>query len=264
MKHVLLIFLSILFVRRGSAQNEQQEINAIKSDLKFLYATGTSTTNAEEASANAKELLTLEVEQWLRVNATDEVAGFVAKSWDKISQIQTRRGRLFRAFVFIRKKDVLPYFKEEEIKMVRLSGKEEQNNEIEENKAVSVPERQTVVVDLGAALDKVEHTALPVIVEESSPTYVLSGKEKEMIAIKTFTQLNDYIKKGKESGNILAAGKYLTMPRTGTIYSFVYNKAGEVPACLKMQNGDGINLLTGKLDDISTYKGCGAIWIQTK
>ena len=62
----IILFLSLLMVSYALfSQNEQQEINAIKSDLNYLYATGTSIASEEEALENAKDLLVLEIEQWL-------------------------------------------------------------------------------------------------------------------------------------------------------------------------------------------------------
>ena len=100
------------------AQNEQQEINEIKRSLNFLYATGTSTNSAEEASANALELLSLEIEQWLMANVEGDFSGYVAKSKQNVAEIKTQRGRLSRAFVYVKKSDILPYNNEESVMVV--------------------------------------------------------------------------------------------------------------------------------------------------
>ena len=66
MKTLTTTFCLFLFIGTIFAQNEQKVINAIKSSKNFLYATGTSTVSSEEASNNAKDLLALEIEQWLQ------------------------------------------------------------------------------------------------------------------------------------------------------------------------------------------------------
>jgi hypothetical protein len=59
-------------------------------------------------------------------------------------------------------------------------------------------------------------------------------------------------------------GKYSNLPQQGLVYVFIHNKQGQLPACLKVVDGNAINLRTGLLDEISNYKGCGAIWIKYK
>jgi hypothetical protein len=39
------------------AQDEQSQINKIKSDMDFLYAMGTSSSSADDAVANAQDLI---------------------------------------------------------------------------------------------------------------------------------------------------------------------------------------------------------------
>ena len=58
---IYLVFGGILF-----AQNEVQDMNIIKCNSNYIYATGTSLTSNEEASQNAKDLLKAEIEDWLK------------------------------------------------------------------------------------------------------------------------------------------------------------------------------------------------------
>ena len=67
-RNVIILFCFFLFSTSLCAQNEQQEINEIKSSLNFLYAMGTSKISGEDASTNAKDLLVMEIEQWLKEN----------------------------------------------------------------------------------------------------------------------------------------------------------------------------------------------------
>ncbi len=271
MMRTLIMSTCLLLTGLTFAQNEQQQINAIKSNMNFLYATGTSSVSEEEASANAKDLLTLEVEQWLRSNAEGDIAGYVAKSKGNVSQIQTKRGKIFRSFVFVKKKDILPYYKEEEIMVVDfMEPQVKSNDSIVQEKHKSADDPIVIVVENNEQtnVSQTKETDRPndniTLVTKEVPSYTPTAKEREMLDIKTFADINTYIKREKQNGSILAAGKYSTLPKVGTIYTFIYNREGELPACIKMQDGIGVNLRTGRPDDVSAYKGCGAIWIQMK
>ena len=47
------------------AQDAQKSMNEIKSNVNYVYATGTSMVSSDEASQNAKDLLNAEIEEWL-------------------------------------------------------------------------------------------------------------------------------------------------------------------------------------------------------
>lgn len=218
------------------AQNEQQKINEVKGNRNYLYATGTSTTSEEEASDNAQDLLAIEIEQWLKEKTTDDIIGYVAKSQKSLSLIKTQRGKLYRVFAFVRKKDVLPYYKEEDLLIVDLVEMEElQSDSIKIQESGSVP-----------------------------PLYVPNQKERLMINVRSFTELNEYINQGREDGSIIEVGKYANMPNEGVVYVFIHNREGEIPACMKVTDGVALNMASGKEELISNYKGCGAIWIKLK
>ena len=74
----LLIGMLLLTSLSSYSQNEMQEINHIKSNINFLYATGTSSVSAEDAANNAKDLIALEIEQWLKENSAEDIAGYEA------------------------------------------------------------------------------------------------------------------------------------------------------------------------------------------
>ena len=114
MRKTIVLFLLIIFVIPSlRAQTEQERINAIKKSLNFIYASATSTVSAKEATENAKELLSLEIDQWLKEVADSDFSGYVAKAKNKVEEIATQRGNLMRSFVFVKKTDILPYYKEE-------------------------------------------------------------------------------------------------------------------------------------------------------
>lgn len=235
-----LMGLMLLSVRALYGQQELQTINAIKSNVDFLYATGTSPVSAEEASANAKDLLALEIEQWLKECATDSAAidGYVAKSREHLLSIQTRRGKLYRVFALVKKKNVLPFYKEETILVADLERKALQMDTV-----ASVPTQA---------------------VEVPEPAFRPTSEELPLLEIHRFEQIKEFVLREQERGTVVAAGKYKDMPAEGTLYLFIYNREGAVPACLKVYDGEMINLATGQKETLERYKGCGAIWIRMK
>ena len=270
----LILLLSVFATFSISyAQNEQQQINAIKSNIDFLYATGISSASGEEASDNAKDLLALEIEQWLKENNTDDIAGYVAKSKETASQISTRRGNLYRVFVYVKKQDVLPYYKEEEVMVVDFVEPQTQTENSDANKedasaaadnsASEKTDNSTPVIGNSVSTDtaKLDLGRQDTKVEES-PLYAPTAQEKAMTEIASFTELNEFVNRGRRDGCITAVGKYSDMPKIGTVYVFIHNRMGEIPACMKVTDGTAVNLSTGNEDTISDYKGCGAIWIK--
>jgi hypothetical protein len=226
----ILCCLFLLYPLLGWAQNEMQTINAIKSDITFLYAMGTSTVSADEATGVARELINLEIEQWLKERSVTDVAGYMAKSKDSLSQINTHRGNLYRAFVFVKKQDIIPYSSDENV----------------------------LVGDF-------LHTQSDSEVVNTMPTpqmFTPNARERSLLSITTFTALNDYINQGRQSGLIEHVGNYKTLPATEACYVFIHNREGDIPAHIKWQGAKAVNMATGQSDSIQNYKGCGAICIQ--
>lgn len=259
-RKLFILSMAMLYAFSLSAQNEQQQINAIKRNMSFLYANGTSTASADEASKNAKDLLALEIEQWLKENTKDSIAGYVAKSKENMSEIKTKRGNLYRVFIFVKKKDVLPYYKEENMMIVRLNDSVETKKDTIDIIKVNKQGTTEPAAPAQDASSSVRHVPIS---ENAESIYVPSAREKRMLDIKTFSELNDYINRGRADSSIAQVGKYSNLPQNEVVYVFIHNKQGEIPACIKKTDGKSINLRTGKEDVVSSYKGCGAIWIKT-
>ena len=255
----LLLYTLSLF-----SQNEMKEINRIKSNINYLYAIGTSSASAEGAANNAKDLIALEIEQWLKENSSDDVAGYVAKSKESLSQIKTKRGNFYRVFVYVKKIDVLPYYKEEEVMVVDFvePQKTEKIDTIPVGGSLETKDSSSVST-INNAIEKGD-TIVINHVQEPEIAFLPTEREKKLITLHTFSELNDYISQGRESNEILKAGKYKDLPTTGQYYIFIYNRDGNIPAYIKKNDNKLINMVTGKDEAITTYKGCGAIWIQLK
>lgn len=245
-----------------SAQNEQAKINDIKRSLDFLYATGTSARSVEEASDQAFELLSLEIEQWLQEKGTGDFTGYIAKSKQNVSEIKTKRGSLNRVFAYVKKNDILPYKNEESVMVVTT---------LEEAEAVPVDSISIVMVasDSSEAKQK-ENSQVSAEVESITqqavqhPTFEPNAEEKKMLLIRDLSQINKYIADGSREGIVGSYGKYDTNTRLfGMSYLYVFDR-DKVLAVLRKTGDTIINLSTGQDDSVSNYGRCGVVWFQLK
>ena len=215
------------------AQGSLQEINDIKKSKRYVYAMAASSQSKEDATQRAKDLLLLEVEQWLKEEKTEDFAGYVVKVKNNTAQIETQRGKLFRVFVYVAKKDILPYAQNEEVETVKMEA--------------SLPDTASVKPEQSAA-----------------PKVTLTATEEQMLKIDSFEALTSYIKENRANGKITDYGKYATMPKDADVYVFVYNPQGGISARIKRFGAESLNLSTLQKDDVANYKGCGAIWVKIK
>jgi hypothetical protein len=243
MKKSLITFCCSVFSILMLAQNNQQEINAIKKSKHYVYAMAVSAQSKEDAELRAKDLLLLEVEQWLKDEKKEGYAGYVVKVKNNTSQIETQRGKLYRVFAYVAKKDVLPYNEGEEIETV---WKDSIKDSVQ-----AAPQNDAPAVEPEAEQPEVQ-------------SVTLTAAEKRMLEIMKFSELNSYLAELKTGGNLVDCGKYVTMPKDSDMYIFVYDKQGDIRVKIKKSGARAINMSTLQEDDVTNYKGCGAIWIRIK
>lgn len=266
-KFIVVVMAFLAYVQVSYAQNEVRDMNIIKNNPNYIYSTGTSIVSTEEASQNAKDLLNAEIEDWLKKNSESDFAGFIAKSQERLGFIKTKRGNLYRVFAYVNKADILPYYKDETVITWVFDDKLEEAN-IVSAEMTTKGSIENITSEQVSSTEKyaeiVEELPQSVIPSVKESKYIPNDKEKELLNIKTFIELNEYINEGRENESIVQIGKYSTLPTDGIIYMFIHNREGEIPACMKNENGRVLNLSTGEKDQITNYKGCGAIWIRFK
>jgi len=101
-------------------------------------------------------------------------------------------------------------------------------------------------------------------VKKETPVIELTSEEKQMIQIRSFYDVEPYIKRLKSNNCLKAYGKYATMPSNEDCHLFVYDKQGNISALLRKSGATQYNLNTLKEDNVKNYKNCGAIWFQFK
>lgn len=246
MKRLLSLSIFIFYLSNCWAQTAAdvvKNINMIKRDTMYIYAEST-TKDLSEAYNNARAILEMKVGDWVRAQHPSEgIEVCIVKAKEHLMQLDTRRGELYRAFVYVRKTDIMPVADKSEVTVFEVA-----------------PVTQT---------DKIK-PASAIIVEEEAPAapkeqvLELTTDEKQMRQVRSFYEVEPYIKGLKSKNKIKAYGKYATMPSEEDCHLFVYDKQGNITALLRKSGSTQYNLNTLKEDNVQNYKNCGAIWFQLK
>lgn len=228
-----------------------QQINAIKMDFDtYLFAESTSATK-EEAFDNAKFLLQIEVENYLKsIGQFDSLSQYVMKAENGVDELQTMRGNRFRAFVFVKKSDIIAITSSQEIISLHPTPAHETKAPVANAPTAPVP-----------TTPRPEQPAQQV---KETPAIQLSPIEQEMLTVVRGEDIQTFVKRLKSESKIAAFGKYSDMPYSIDCLIFVYNRERDVVAHLRKTGSEMLNLSTMQPDNITNYKGCGAIWFQLK
>ena len=244
---LLILLISICYVPLCLAQTAAdvaKNINKIKRDTMFIYAEATM-KDLNEAYNGARAILEMKVGDWVRLQHPAEgIELCIVKAKEHFVQLETRRGDFYRAFVYVRKSDILPVADKSEVTVFEVSPVTKPN-QMEAKPAIIVTEEKPQV-------------------EEKQQVLELTSEEKQMKLIRSFYDVEPYIKGLKSQGKLNAYGKYATMPENEDCHIFVYDKQGNISALLRKSAAKQYNLNTLKEDNIKNYKNCGAIWFQLK
>lgn len=240
-KRIYLMMLLLCCLTAGAqAQNDStriaiEKINSIKLDAaNYLYAEVTMADWLEAYNA-AKALLKEQLASWLVNQQQQDVTSYVARSDEKIFEIKAQRGNRYRAFVYLKKSDVLAL----------------------------KDDRQLVTVSSEEVQDKAAEETLFKIPESAKPAAPAMPKiEQDMLAVTSFGDIETFIGRQQSENAITSFGKYANRPSSGTYYMFVYNREAQIPAYLRVEDGKITNLKTGNEDSMDAYKNCGAIWFR--
>ena len=239
-KHLIIMFC-VMGLLEGYAQSQDvaKQISNIKRDTTYLYAEATM-KDLDEAFVGAKAILEMKVGDWIRGQKANEgVEVCIAKAKDHCFEVQTRRGDYYRAFVYVKKSDIMPVTDKNEVVVFQVAPQEAEKS---------------------SANDAISEEA-PV---ESKPGIILTSDEQQMKSITSFYDVEPYIKDLKGKNRLIAYGKYATLPADEDCHLFVYDKQGNISALLRKTGDIQYNLNTLKEDNVKNYKNCGAIWFQLK
>ena len=238
----------------------QQQINAIKMDMDtYLFAEST-TESWESALENAKFLLNIEIENFIKsLGLKDSVVGFVARASNKMMQLQSMRGSRYRAFIYVKKSEIVPYLAGEEVMNVPTDA-HSQITPFDPVKAAAEKAAAEQAAAEQARLDSIKAAEEAARLEAAK----LTDMERDMLAVTAGADIGAFVKELSNNNAIQAYGTFKDMPENTDCLLFVYNRDKAIVAYLRKTGNTYFNIQTKQTDSITNYKGCGAIWFQLK
>lgn len=234
MKFLFCLICSLLMVSQSVAQDSNAEaksqINKIKKSSAYLYGEATL-PKVEDALQLAKELLSGEIDAWIqekkKLRTSDNV---VVKNVSELSQQMTLpRGNMYRAFVYVKKDDIIP----------------SDNATVIDNRKQDEGGQRLVTV-VGSTPKPAVRTAQDEALDE-------------ILRLQAFSQLKTCLTTLKQQGKISDYDKYSNIKTPSGYYLIIYNRQGMIEAVLGPGTDNRKNLKTNAVDNISNYKGRGAI-----
>ena len=227
-RFLILVFIltssTLLFSQ--SVEEQKKEINSIKKSSSYLYAE-TTLEDEQEAVDLALDLLYQRINEYIakkkKFKNTKETV--VVKRKYVTEQIRLPRGNMYRAFVYVKKSDILPSDN-------AIIGKQETSN---------VPT---------ASFESIEDNTHKSVIEE-------------ICTLKTLSEMKQRLPLLKQKGEIISYASYSELANPEDFILIIYNKQGEVKAFLS-EGGKRTNLRTNSPDDIHNYKGHGAVGVKIK
>ena len=268
MRIAVLLVLFAWSIPTLAQEDKNAEINKIKRSRDYLTVTGTSMVSAEEASENARMLIDVEIEQWLQGNAEGDIAGYVAKSKENLAVIETKRGSLFRAFIYVKKKDILPYYENETV-MAELPNpivtdtpiivdtmkvEEVIVPPVEEKVTIVEPEEKqdSVIVNLPIIEEPVEEVIVAPLDSVSGGVSNIE-EEKSILKVYSVSSVSKYLGKLKQADKLAEYGKEVAWPDNGVVYFFFADYNNVVRGYIKMTDGTAFNLANGEVVELADY-----------
>ena len=236
MRKTIILLLAILVGTTAFSQNvddQKKKIASIKKSSSYIYAEVT-TTDQQQAIDLAIDMLHKNINEWAAKEK--KFAGSakiitVNTNYD-VEQITMPRANMFRAFMYVKKSDIIPADNVE----VRDTPTEVASSKSTEPKAATITP-----------------------ISDSTRDAVVS----ELLTIKNTGQLSEKLKELKADGKVSEYDNLrgLKNKNMAEYIMVVFNKEGNVEAVLS-EGENRINLSSGNPDQLTNYKGRGAIGVK--
>ena len=221
-----------------TVEEQKKKIASIKKSSSYIYAEVT-TTDQQQAIDLATDMLHRNINEWAaKEKKFAGSAKIITVNTNYVmDQITMPRANMFRAFMYVKKSDVIP--------------------------AENVDVRETPTEVATATTLKTPKTATVTSIGNSVRDKVVS----ELLYIKNTGQLSEQLKKLKNNGKVLEYDNLRGLKEKNRNQSeyimVVFNKEGVVEAILS-EGESRTNLINGQLDQLGNYKGRGAIGVKVK
>lgn len=240
MKRLLFILsLALTCVITGMAQeSDSKRINKIKRDNKYLYAEDTKPTE-QEARQGAEETLQTYIDEYVATEKKLKKAEHIVIKdlQSKIDRIEMKRGTMVRAFVYVKKSDIIPA---ENVVVTDGPGD---------------PDRQAEPVSTIEPLPapSLEATGLPQWQQELI---------KELLQKQTLTEARAHLNRLKAEYKVKRLGAPAAAKNTAQLFWVVALPNGGGLTVLGPGNEERINYRTMTTDQLSAYSGNDALWFE--
>ena len=241
-KHISLFLTFILMacLSAGAQENQAElksKVNEIKKSPDYIYAETTRET-AEEAKSAAEEQLYNNINIWVaqekKLRGAKQV--IVAEAKADYEEYQLQRGNLVRAFLYVKKSDIIAC---DNVRVLDVNPlKEDEAKEDEAQQPAADPQPATPAVEIS-----------PLV--------------KELAGIATIQAFGTRIKELKVQGKVGVYGKYKELSDPDNCLLVVYNRQGTIEAVLTA-GAQRYNAATALPDAIANYPGCAAIGFTLK
>lgn len=215
-----------------TVEEQKKKIASIKKSSSYIYAEVT-TTDQQQAIDLATDMLHKNINEWAAKKKKFAGANkIVTRNTNyAVEQITMPRANMFRAFMYVKKSDVIPA----------------ENVEVRETPA-----------EVAAANAPKAATVTPISGNSTRDAVV-----SELLTVQNTGQLADRLKKLKSSGKVSEYDNLrgLKDKNQSEYIMVIFNKEGVVEAVLS-EGENRTNLQTGSLDQMANYKGRGAIGVK--
>ena len=233
-RYVIVVILMLSVVAQVFAQHvddKKKDIIKIKKSPLYLYQEATM-SDKEEAMETALQLLQSEVQRWVaeKKKRKEAASDLIITNVEQITEaLELPRGDMYRAFVYVKKSDVL----------------------------VS---KNTMVADMPSILEKSENFR--------SSNEIMSGPKIEhpehilrLLDLRLYDEVKPCLDAMKSAGKVLEYARYAKLSQPENYVLIIYNQQGEVEAILS-DGAERVNLRTNLPDGFSNYSGRGAIGVK--
>lgn len=208
-----------------SVEEQKRKINAIKKSNSYIYAEATLVSE-QEALDLAQELLYQRVNEYIanKKKFKDAKETVIINQNYASEQIKLPRGNMYRAFMFVKKSDIIPT---ENAVVGRVETKEDEPSTVE-------------------------------FIQDNTEDVITTIRN-----LRTLEEMRSELSRLKQEDKIASYAKYSELASPENFILIIYNKQGLVKAVLS-EGKQRTNLNTNQPDSISNYKGTGAVGVKLK
>ena len=245
--HCLLLscFSLSLFAQADRAEIKK-EINKVKKSQAYISAEATMPTEAEAMDV-ANQLLVMEINNWLQSKRhSDEVQQVVLQDISSCKEtLDMKRGTQVRAFVYVKKKDIVLIKGEGQIVL----NENEQGADLRPLAEITQP------------LNPAEDQAAP------APDAVsASGRQTalERIAGTSTMDAMRSVFADLKAQRIIAYGEYKVGMELADVYLLFYDRQGNIRAVVEKKGDALTHVKTRQRMTLNDFDGCAAYWFTLK